>query len=38
VLRVILKVEDGAGGDYHWVECGACGAGWQVMFYAERVR
>jgi hypothetical protein len=23
VLRFILKVRDGAGGDYWWVECGA---------------
>ena len=25
VLRVILKVRDGAGGSYYWVECGSCG-------------
>jgi hypothetical protein len=30
VLRVILKVRDGAGGDYWWVDCGTCGYGWQV--------
>ena len=30
VLRVILKVKDGAGGDYWWVECGACDTAWQV--------
>jgi hypothetical protein len=37
VLRVILKVKDGAGGDYHWVECGACDTAWQVPYYAESV-
>jgi hypothetical protein len=35
VLRVILKVKDGAGGDYWWVECGACDTAWQVPYYAE---
>jgi hypothetical protein len=34
LLRVILKVRDGAGGDYWWVECGTCGCGWQVPHYA----
>jgi hypothetical protein len=24
-------------GDYDWVECGSCEAGWQVPYYAERV-
>ena len=37
VLRVILKVKDGAGGDYWWVECGACDTAWQVPYYAESV-
>jgi len=37
VLRVILKVKDGAGGGYWWVECGSCDAGWQVTHYAESV-
>jgi hypothetical protein len=32
VLRVLLKVTDK--GDYAWVECGSCEAGWQVAFYA----
>jgi hypothetical protein len=34
VLRLILKVKDGAGGDYWWVECTACDCGWQVPHYA----
>jgi len=34
VLRVILKVKDGAGGDYHWVECGACDTAWPVPHFA----
>jgi hypothetical protein len=37
VLRVILKVRDGAGGDYWWVECGSCDTAWQVPYYAESV-
>jgi hypothetical protein len=37
VLRVILKVRDGAGGGYWWVECGSYDAGWQVTHYAESV-
>jgi hypothetical protein len=37
VLRVILKVKDGAGGGYWWVECGSCEAGWQVAHCAESV-
>ncbi len=35
VLRVLLKVSDGAGGDYWWVTCGSCETGWQVPHYAE---
>jgi hypothetical protein len=31
MLKVLLKVIDK--GDYNWVECGACGAGWQVPHY-----
>jgi hypothetical protein len=38
VLRVILKVKDGAGGDYWWVECGTCDCAWQVPYYAEKIR
>jgi hypothetical protein len=30
-----LKVKDGAGGGYWWVECGSCECGWQVPYYAE---
>jgi len=37
LLRAILKVRDGAGGDYWWVECGACDITWQVPHYAESV-
>jgi hypothetical protein len=33
MLRVLLKVTDK--GDYDWVECSACGAGWQVPHYGE---
>jgi hypothetical protein len=33
-LRAILKVRDGAGRDYWWVECGTCEFGWQVPHYA----
>ena len=35
MLRVLLKVTDK--GDYDWVECGGCEAGWQVAHYAESV-
>ena len=34
LLRAILKVRDGAGGDYWWVECSTCDTGWQVPHYA----
>jgi hypothetical protein len=37
LLRVILKVRDGVGGGYWWVECGTCEWGWQVPHYAESV-
>lgn len=37
MLRVILKVRDGAGGDYWWVECGGCDTAWQVPYFAESV-
>ena len=33
LTRVILKVRDGAGGGYWWVECGTCECGWQVPHY-----
>ena len=35
MLRVLLKVTDK--GEYDWVECGACGAAWQVPYHAESV-
>lgn len=37
VLRVLLKIQEGAGGGYSWVTCGSCDTGWQVPHYAERV-
>jgi hypothetical protein len=36
-VRVILKVRDGAGGDYWWVECSGCDTAWQVPYFAESV-
>jgi hypothetical protein len=33
-LRAILKVKDGAGGDYLWVECGSYDTAGQVPHYA----
>jgi len=30
VLKVLLNVKPGLGEGYDWVECGACGGGWQV--------
>jgi hypothetical protein len=37
VLKVLLKVKPGLREGYDWVECGACGAGWQVPYYAGSV-
>jgi hypothetical protein len=37
LLRVILKVRDGAGGGYWWVECRTYEGGWQVPLCAEEV-
>ena len=37
LLRAILKVRTGWAGGYWWVECGTCGAGWQVPHYAESI-
>lgn len=37
VLKIVLKVKDGAGGSYHWVECGSCECAWQVPYYAASV-
>jgi hypothetical protein len=34
LLRAILKVQAGSGGDYHWVTCGACDGSWAVPYYA----
>jgi hypothetical protein len=33
VLKVLLKVKPGLGEGYDWVECGACGGGWQVPHF-----
>jgi hypothetical protein len=35
LLRVILKVKEGAGGGYWWVECATCEHGWQVPHYPQ---
>jgi hypothetical protein len=35
VLKYVLKVKDGAGGSYWWVECGGCDTAWQVPYYAQ---
>jgi hypothetical protein len=35
VIKILLKISDK--GDYDWVECGSCEAGWQVPHYAESV-
>jgi len=35
VIKIVLKVKDGAGGSYWWVECGSCDTAWQVPYYAE---
>ena len=37
MLKVLLKVRDGAGRDYWWVECGACACGWQGSALPRRV-
>jgi hypothetical protein len=37
MLEVLLKVGEGAGGGYWWVECGSCECGWQVPYSAENV-
>jgi hypothetical protein len=34
LLAAILKVKDGAGEGYWWVECSACDTTWQVPHYA----
>ena len=35
LLRANLKVRDGAGGGYWWVECATCEHGWQVPHYPQ---
>lgn len=37
LLRVILRVRDGAGVGYWWVECGTCECGWKAAQCAESV-
>jgi len=34
VLRIVLKVRDGADPSYVWVTCSACDCGWSVPVYA----
>jgi hypothetical protein len=34
MIKILLKITDK--GDYDWVECGSCEAGWQVPHSAER--
>jgi hypothetical protein len=34
IVRALLKVKDGMGGGYWWVECGACNTCWQVPYEA----
>jgi hypothetical protein len=34
LLRLLLKVQDGADPGYWWVTCGACETSWQVWHYA----
>jgi hypothetical protein len=34
VLKILLTVKPGAGGDYWWVTCAGCEGSWQVLFYA----
>ena len=34
VLKILLTVKPGTGGDYWWVTCAGCEGSWQVPFYA----
>jgi hypothetical protein len=34
VLKILLTVKPGTGGDYWWVACAGCEGSWQVLFYA----
>ena len=35
LLRAILRVRDGVGGGYWWVQCANCEHGWQVPHYPQ---
>jgi hypothetical protein len=35
LLKAILRVRDGVGGGYWWVECSTCEHGWQVSHYPQ---
>jgi hypothetical protein len=35
LIKAILKVRDGVGGRYWWVECATCEHGWQVPHYPQ---
>lgn len=37
LIRMMLRVKEGAGGTHWFVECGVCGNGWQVLHYLEPV-
>jgi hypothetical protein len=37
LLRIVLKVKDGANDGYWWVECQGCDTAWQVPYFAESV-
>jgi len=37
MLKILLKVASGSGGDYWWMTCGGCECSWQVPHYAESV-
>jgi hypothetical protein len=38
VLRLVLKIQDGAAAGYSWVQCTSCDTPWQVPHYVpERV-
>jgi hypothetical protein len=38
LLRAILRVRDGAGGGYWWVECSSCDFSWQTPHYPYTMR
>jgi hypothetical protein len=33
LLKLLLKVKPALGECYDWVECGGCGAGWQIPHF-----